>query len=261
VATSLDDWLNALVTARDRDDVVTAMERLQAFGAEAVPALQRVARDPAVGPGGRSRAVDTLATLMPARRETVELLTTLLRDDAETQVRWSAATALGRLGDTSVVPALEQALQTDSGVVAFPGFNLSVREAATASLARLGRGVPPGLANRVDVPTDSFLRRTRQLWKLVVAGLVLPWPALAAGWITLSRIGPDQSLGEWAVGLGVIAATAVTMVGLLAAVRCPSCGARLMARVVRAPDFHMAAAVLLGTRVCPWCRWDPGRSG
>ena len=106
---------------------------------------------------------------------------------------------------------------------------------------------------RVQVPPDAILRTTGQLWKLVLAGLVLPLPtALLAMWL-LHRIGPDQSSTEAIVGTAVLFGAAGIVALLLWSVRCPSCGVRWVRRVLVDPDSTGALTRFLKMRFCPEC--------
>jgi hypothetical protein len=111
--------------------------------------------------------------------------------------------------------------------------------------------------DRVEIPRDAFLRVTGQLWKLIVASLILPWPAVAAGIWAFRRLGPDQSLDGVLAAIGAMAAIAALIVLLLASVRCPQCGARLVARVIWDPDGLGALTALLNSRACPACGHTP----
>jgi len=132
------DDLALLVSGGDRDDVYTAMGRLRARGALVAPALRRIAGELTVAAGGRSRAIDTLARLTPVEPDTTRLLMALLADDESVLVRWTAATALGTIGDRLAMPVLAQAASADEGrLEVSPGFDVSVRQTAASALARL----------------------------------------------------------------------------------------------------------------------------
>jgi hypothetical protein len=106
---------------------------------------------------------------------------------------------------------------------------------------------------RIQIPPDAILRTTGQLWKLVLAGLVLPLPtALLALWL-LRRIGPDQSSMEAIVGTAVLVGTAGTIALLFWSVRCPGCGVRWVRRVFADPDSTGAITRFLKMRSCPAC--------
>jgi DNA-directed RNA polymerase subunit RPC12/RpoP len=115
----------------------------------------------------------------------------------------------------------------------------------------------PTTTDRVEVPRDAFLRTTGQLWKLVVAGVVLPWPAVALGFWALRRIRPNQPLSEvgFAVGAEVILAASIAL--LVISVKCPRCDTRLLVRAFRDPAGLAAITALLGVRTCPNCGHDP----
>ena len=111
--------------------------------------------------------------------------------------------------------------------------------------------------DRVEFPQDAFLRKTRQLWKLTVATLILPWPVVVIGWWTFHHLGPDQSDSSLVIAIGAMAAIAALIVALLASVQCPACEARLMKRAVQDPDGLNALTRLLKVRTCPVCGRNP----
>jgi hypothetical protein len=86
-----------------------------------------------------------------------------------------------------------------------------------------------------------WLRRTGQLWKLVVfsGGMVVPW--------VLAQLGVGLFPDSWFVSLAVF-------VWFIASVRCPRCGghpAWYLANYVRAGEFDRR---LLDAERCPICR-------
>src|SRR5262245_38576477 len=111
--------------------------------------------------------------------------------------------------------------------------------------------------DRVEVPRDAFLRTTRQLWKLTVASVILPWPAVATGWWVFRHLGPEQSTTELTIAIGFMAAVAALIAMLLASVQCPACGVRLFLQAIRDPAGLNAVTALLAARTCPSCRYDP----
>jgi predicted metal-binding protein len=112
-------------------------------------------------------------------------------------------------------------------------------------------------SERVEIPKDAFLKKTGQLWKLVVGVLVLPLPTALWGWRCLRSIRPDQPTSELVAGLAVLVAAALIIVGLLASVRCPKCGARLVKRLLQAPEGADAITSFLRLRSCPSCGYAP----
>ncbi|MGH7470753.1 MAG: hypothetical protein ACRENP_22625 [Longimicrobiales bacterium] len=78
-------------------------------------------------------------------------------------------------------------------------------------------------SERVEVPADAFLRTTRQLWKLVVAALILPWPAIAIGLWIFQRLDLAQPISHLLIAIGAMAGLAALMAMMLASVRCPRC--------------------------------------
>jgi hypothetical protein len=111
----------------------------------------------------------------------------------------------------------------------------------------------------VEIPPDGFLRKTGQVWKLVVGGLVLPIPmALLAYW-NLRRIRPDQPPGEMVLSMGVLVIGTLLMTALLASVRCPRCRVRLIRQVFRASPGTQAMVGFLKLYSCPACGFEPRR--
>jgi len=111
--------------------------------------------------------------------------------------------------------------------------------------------------DRVEIPPDAFLRATGQLWKLVLAGLILPWPAVVIGIWIFRQLGSDQSIDGVPAAIGVMAAIAAVIVLLFGSVKCPQCSTRLIVRVFRDPDGLNALTALLNTRACPQCGHVP----
>jgi uncharacterized membrane protein YcjF (UPF0283 family) len=114
-----------------------------------------------------------------------------------------------------------------------------------------------GGSDRVEVPKDAFLKRTGQLWKLVVAALVLPLPTAVWGWWCLRSIRSDQPTSEAVACLAVLVAGALIIVSLLASVRCPQCRVRLVKRILQAPEGVDAITSFLKQRSCPSCGYLP----
>jgi|SoiMetStandDraft_2_1073263.scaffolds.fasta_scaffold524208_1 hypothetical protein len=114
---------------------------------------------------------------------------------------------------------------------------------------------------RVEVPKDAFVRKTGQLWKLIVGGFILPWPAVAIGLFTFRRIGRDQPTSEFVTGIAAMVAIAALMAFLLASIRCPRCSTRLLWDVFRHPDGLNALVDLLKARSCPKCGYTPHGAG
>jgi predicted RNA-binding Zn-ribbon protein involved in translation (DUF1610 family) len=114
------------------------------------------------------------------------------------------------------------------------------------------------LNDRVEIPSDAFLRMTGQMWKLVVAALVLPWPAVLIGVWVFRRLGSEQSIDGVPTAIGVMAAIAAVIAILLASVRCPQCGTHLVMRAFRDPDGLQALTAMLNARACPQCGNRPG---
>ena len=112
-------------------------------------------------------------------------------------------------------------------------------------------------SDSVAVPKDAFLKRTGQLWKLVVGGVILPIPTALWGWRCLRSIRPDQPTREAVSELAVLVAGALIIVSLLASVRCPKCRVRLVTRVLQAPEGAEAITSFLKRRSCPACGYVP----
>jgi uncharacterized membrane protein YcjF (UPF0283 family) len=114
-----------------------------------------------------------------------------------------------------------------------------------------------GGSDRVEIPKDAFLRKTGQLWKIVVGALVLPLPTAVWGWWCLRSIRPDQPASEVVADLAVLVAGALSIVLLLASVRCPKCRTRLVTRILKAPEGTDAITSFLELRTCPSCGYTP----
>jgi hypothetical protein len=114
-----------------------------------------------------------------------------------------------------------------------------------------------GAADRVEIPNDAFLKRTGQLWKLVVGVLVLPLPTAVWGWWCMRSLRSDQPTSEAVVDLAVLVVGALLIVSLLASVRCPKCRTRLVKSVLRAPEGADAISSFLRLRSCPSCGYAP----
>lgn len=116
------------------------MSRLRECGPAIASSLAAMAADTNEVEIGRVRAIDTLAEVLPPAAETLAVLGRLIAGDPSAHVRWSAAKAAGAIGDASVIPALQQAAQRDTGQIEpMPGFRLSVAEAAQEALRKLSR--------------------------------------------------------------------------------------------------------------------------
>jgi hypothetical protein len=107
----------------------------------------------------------------------------------------------------------------------------------------------------VEIPPDAVLRLSRQLWKLVMAGIVLPVPTALFAFRFLHRIGPEQTPGEVRVGLSLLLASAAAIAWLLISVRCPNCRVRWMRRVFADPRGTRALTQFLNMRACPDCSY------
>jgi hypothetical protein len=185
--------------AAGRDDVYTAMVRLREIGSEAVPRLLQVVSDGGLQPGARARAIELLGTL--AGPAAVPTLTALLRAPA-VQVRWAAATVLGRIGDRAAVPALLGAQADHSECEVSPGLLLRVSDAASSSLRLLERA---GEADRSPA-AGRLSRRARVRLALIVVS------AIAAG----GAAGAGVSAGLWSPVVAVSLAVAIGLAaGLL----------------------------------------------
>jgi hypothetical protein len=114
-----------------------------------------------------------------------------------------------------------------------------------------------GAADRVEISKDAFLKRTGQLWKLVVAVLVLPLPTAVWGWWCMRSLRSDQPTSEAVADLAVLVVGALIIVSLLASVRCPKCHTRLVKNVLRAPEGADAITSFMKLRSCPSCGYAP----
>ena len=105
----------------------------------------------------------------------------------------------------------------------------------------------------VEIPADALLRTTGQLWKVVVAGLVLPFPTTLLGLWLIRRIGPDQTWAELIAGMLALTVAAGLVVLLLSSIKCPRCGMRWVRRIVAESDALSALTGFLQMRSCPEC--------
>ena len=116
---------------------------------------------------------------------------------------------------------------------------------------------PMNHSDKVVCPPDAFVRATRQLWKLVVGGIVLPMALALLGMRGL-RQSPGGSLSDFLLTIGVVLGGAIVIVLVLASVACPRCRRRLLGNVLAAPEGAAAITAFLARRTCPSCGYDPG---
>lgn len=102
----------------------------------------------------------------------------------------------------------------------------------------------------------TFLKRTNQLWKLVVGGIVAI-PLVLWGLRGMRHIRPDQPTSEFVLDIAVLIAGALVIVWLYASVRCPKCRVRLVKEVMKAPEGADAITSLLRRPSCPSCGYVP----
>ena len=113
--------------------------------------------------------------------------------------------------------------------------------------------------NRVEIPRDAILRTTGQLWKVVLAGLVLPFPTTLFGLWLIRRVGPDQTLAELIAGFAILLAAAGAVALSLWSIKCPRCGMRWVRRIVGESDAISALTGFLQMRSCPACGFVAAR--
>ncbi len=136
---TLEQWLEILGNA-DHPDHRRAVEILTRLGPQALSALlEALASSNWVL---RYRAAEVLGRM--EAREAVKPLCQLLLQDPNTNVRWGAAVALGRIGDRRAALALRRAARSDW---ARTSWGEPVADAAAGALGQLrrGLGVPPVL--------------------------------------------------------------------------------------------------------------------
>lgn len=114
--------------SRDREQAATMLGILG--GSEAVAPLARALDDP--NPVLRARVIEALGAAGDPGDEVVDRTLRAL-EDPDSYVRETAALTLGRLGVERAVPALREMVEGSA--------ELSIREAASASLRRLGEEV------------------------------------------------------------------------------------------------------------------------
>lgn len=91
------------------------------------------------------------------------------------------------------------------------------------------------------------------MWKVVFAGLVLPFPTTLLGVWLIRRIGSDQTATELILGIAALSGAAALIVLLLQSIRCPKCGMRWVSRMVAEKDAISALTGFLQMRSCPRC--------
>lgn len=115
------------------------------------------------------------------------------------------------------------------------------------------RGPP---LSRLRVARDAFLRTTRQMWKLVLGGVVLPGVGAPVGAWALLRVG-GESDAAFAVSIAGLIVVTMLVAVLLGSIRCPRCRARLVVDAFRDPEGLGALTGLLQRRSCPRCAYEP----
>lgn len=132
---AIDVELARLRDGPNRDDFFTAMTRLRALGSEAAAPLRKVVGSPDENPGFRTRALETLVHILGT--DALELLLALTAEP-ELQVRWTAVTALGKLGDARALATLEALRVSDAAEwEPQPGLRLTIRLAAAEAISRI----------------------------------------------------------------------------------------------------------------------------
>ena len=113
----------------------------------------------------------------------------------------------------------------------------------------------------VDIGPDALLRTTGQLWKLVVAGIVLPFPTMVLTLWALRHLGEDPT--RTLLLLAIPAAASAASAALLFSVRCPGCRVGWVRRAFADPAGLVAVTRLLNMRACPACgyRKEPPARG
>ena len=108
---------------------------------------------------------------------------------------------------------------------------------------------------RVEVPPDSLIRLSGQLWKLV-ATLVVLLMAMAPAFLSWRHLVRGDTEAMW-ITTGLVLVAGLTVAALLSGVRCPSCGCRLAIKAIRERDQVTAIPWLLALRSCPMCGMRP----
>jgi hypothetical protein len=111
--------------------------------------------------------------------------------------------------------------------------------------------------DRVEIPPDAFVRVTGQMWKLVLGGLVLPWPAIVIGVWFFRQLGSVEAIETLRPAIAAMALIAAAILFLFGSVKCPQCSTRLVVRVFKDPDGLNALTGLLNMRACPQCGHVP----
>ena len=110
--------------------------------------------------------------------------------------------------------------------------------------------------DRVTVPPDAFIRKTGQVWKLVVGTIVLPF-TVAGVVLVRMQLGLDRPTPELLQWLAVVLVGLVLILAVLASVSCPSCKTRLFGDVFMDSDSNTAITTFLARRDCPECGYTP----
>ena len=109
--------------------------------------------------------------------------------------------------------------------------------------------------DRVTVPPNAFIRKTGQVWKLVVGTIVLPFVVVAIVLLQMRRL--DRPTAELLPWFGVVLVAIALIVGLLASIACPRCKQRLFWQVFTDPDSNAAITAFLSRRDCAKCGHTP----
>lgn len=96
----------------------------------------------------------------------------------------------------------------------------------------------------------AWLRATRQRWKLVVAVVGSALALASFAWF-VNHLDDDRSLTR---GLIAFAGAMIFTIGILFAIRCPSCGHRPVWRIWRTEPVDVWVTRLFTLDRCPSCR-------
>lgn len=111
----------------------------------------------------------------------------------------------------------------------------------------------PAEKDRVNVPEVAFIRKSGQLWKLVVAGMILPIPGVAIGFLAIRSLASGGSEAYILAAAGLLLLIDLVITGLLVSARCPDCRSRFVIWVLRSREGTGAVTGLLHRPDCPCC--------
>ncbi len=103
----------------------------------------------------------------------------------------------------------------------------------------------------INIPSNSWLKNTGQLWKTVPAAILilLSFPLMILDFFGVS----DSRLEPITIALGV---TGFAI--LILSIKCPHCNKRPICRILRKTNVTMLTQTILSFDVCPYCGYNGG---